>query len=85
MTFCLPTATPVNSQSLNYTVVAVGIIAVGAMGTWVVTARKWFVGPLREIELERAGIDVSDPAEVERAEKAGEVPGVTGGAEKVST
>jgi amino acid transporter len=79
VTFCLPTATPVDSQSLNYTVVAVGIIAVGSLGTWVVTARKWFVGPLREIELERLGIDVSDPAEVERAEKEGKLAGLGGG------
>lgn len=66
--FCLPTENPVNSQTINYTVVAVGIIALGAGGVWVLSARKWFVGPLREIELERMGVDISDPAEVERAE-----------------
>ncbi|KFZ03370.1 hypothetical protein V502_11007 [Pseudogymnoascus sp. VKM F-4520 (FW-2644)] len=85
--FCLPTATPVDSQSLNYSVVAVGIIALGAMGTWVVTARKWFVGPLREIELESAGVDISDPAQVEKAEREG-IVGVKGevkGMEDVST
>lgn len=71
--FCLPTQNPVNTQTLNYTVVAVGIIAVGALGVWVLSARKWFVGPLREIELEAAGIDVSDPAEVAMADKEGVV------------
>jgi amino acid transporter len=82
--FCLPTANPVDSQTLNYTVVAVGIIAIGSLSVWVFSARKWFVGPLREIELEAAGVDVSDPAEIERAEKEGGVPHVGSGIEKAS-
>jgi len=69
--FCLPTANPVDSQTLNYTVVAVGIIAIGALSVWVITARKWFVGPMREIEAERQGIDVSEPGALEEAEKEG--------------
>lgn len=48
--FCLPTTDPVTSQSLNYTVVAVGIIALFALGSWVITARKWFTGPIRQVE-----------------------------------
>ncbi|MCJ1472440.1 hypothetical protein MMC13_001088 [Lambiella insularis] len=48
--FCLPTANPVTSQTLNYTVVAVGIIAVFALGSWVLSARKWFTGPIRQVE-----------------------------------
>lgn len=43
--FCLPTANPVDSQTLNYTVVAVGIVALGTFGTWFLWARKWFTGP----------------------------------------
>lgn len=71
--FCLPTANPVSSQTLNYTVVAVGIIAFGALGVWIVTARKWFVGPVKEIEAERMGIDIDEPGALERAEKEGKL------------
>jgi amino acid transporter len=67
--FCLPTANPVTSQTLNYTVVAVGIIAVGSNVVWLITARKWFVGPQREIqEAERLGVDILEPGALERAE-----------------
>ncbi|CCC13422.1 unnamed protein product [Sordaria macrospora k-hell] len=68
--FCLPTANPVTSQTLNYTVVAVGIIAVGAIGSWVVWARRWFTGPAAEVaEAMRLGIDVTEPGALERKEK----------------
>lgn len=43
--FCLPAVNPVDSQTLNYTPVAVGIVAVGTLSTWFLWARKWFVGP----------------------------------------
>lgn len=66
--FCLPTANPVNKETLNYTVVAVGIIAVGSIGVWLVSARKWFVGPLREIEAQRRGINVDDLSPEELAD-----------------
>jgi len=67
--FCLPTANPVTSQTLNYTVVAVGIIAIGSNGVWLVTARKWFVGPVREIEEATAlGVDLLEPGALESAE-----------------
>ena len=58
-------------QTLNYTPVAVGIVLVGAVGSWVLWARKWFTGPRRQIELEQAGVDISDPAAVAEAEKTG--------------
>lgn len=67
--FCLPTANPVTSQTLNYTVVAVGIIAIFACGVWLLSARKWFVGPLREIEeAQRLGVDISEPGALEGVE-----------------
>jgi len=63
----------VTSQTLNYTVVAVGIIAVGSIGSWVLWAHKWFVGPVREIEeAERLGVDVGEPGALERAEAEAE-------------
>lgn len=74
--FCLPTANPVNSQTLNYTVVAVGIIGIGCLTAWLLWARKWFVGPVKEIVAERMGIDIDEPGALERAEKEGKLAGV---------
>lgn len=80
--FCLPTANPVTTQTLNYTVVAVGIIAVFAIGSWVLWAHKWFVGPIREIEAERQGIDISEPGAFEKAEAEGKIKGISSSEEK---
>jgi len=78
--FCLPTANPVTSQTLNYTVVAVGIIAFASLGMWVLWARKWFVGPMREIEAERMGIDIEEPGAFERAVAEGKIADPAAGA-----
>lgn len=65
--FCLPELNPVNSQTLNYTPVAVGIVALWAFGSWFLWARTWFTGPVRQIEAERSGIAVmDDPAAFDR-------------------
>ncbi|KAI1811422.1 amino acid/polyamine transporter I [Poronia punctata] len=70
--FVLPTANPVTSQTLNYTVVAVGIIAIGATLAWVLSARKWFTGPAAEVaEAMRMGVDLTEPGGLEA--KQGEV------------
>lgn len=67
--FCLPVANPVTSQTLNYTVVAVGIIAIFALSVWLLSARKWFVGPVNELlEAQRLGVDISEPGALEQAE-----------------
>lgn len=67
--FCLPTSNPVSSQTLNYTVVAVGIIAVGAVGSWVLWAHRWFTGPAEEVaEAMRLGVDPTEPGALERKE-----------------
>lgn len=66
--FCLPTANPVDKESLNYTVVAVGIVAVWALGSWALWARRWFVGPVRQIEAEQMGVGVNEPGAREDAE-----------------
>jgi hypothetical protein len=47
--FCLPELNPVNSQTLNYAPVAVGIILTYALGFWAISARRWFVGPIKQI------------------------------------
>lgn len=67
--FCLPTANPVTSQTINYTCVAVGIVSILSLGVWVLWAHRWFTGPRRQIELEQAGVaieDQEDPAVVEK-------------------
>ena len=73
--FCLPNANPVDSQTLNYTPVAVGIVALWAFGSWFVWARKWFTGPIRQIEAERLGIDIEEPGALEEAEAEGKLTG----------
>jgi hypothetical protein len=47
--FCLPELNPVNSQTLNYAPVAVGIVLTYALGFWVISARKWFGKPIKQI------------------------------------
>ena len=53
--FCLPELNPVDSQTLNYTPVAVGIIFVAALGSWVLWARRWFTGPAGHM-MEEVGV-----------------------------
>lgn len=48
--FILPQANPVDSQTLNYTIVAVGIVLAYCMGFWALSARKWFTGPIKQIQ-----------------------------------
>lgn len=47
------------SQTLNYTPVAVGIVILYIGVTWI-WARKWFDGPRKAIELERAGVPIEE-------------------------
>ncbi|KAK1756674.1 amino-acid permease BAT1 [Echria macrotheca] len=71
--FCLPTANPVTRETLNYTVVAVGILSIGAIGSWLLWARRWFTGPAAEVaEAMRLGVDVTEPGALESREKAEE-------------
>ncbi|KAI0299995.1 amino acid transporter [Multifurca ochricompacta] len=60
--FCLPELNPVNSQTLNYAPVAVGIVITYAFGFWLVSARTWFAGPVKQIAAEEMGINITDPA-----------------------
>ncbi|KLO10357.1 APC amino acid permease [Schizopora paradoxa] len=47
--FILPQENPVNSQTLNYAVVAVGIVVAYSLSFWFISARKWFKGPIKQI------------------------------------
>ena len=40
---------PVDSQTLNYSVVAVGVVVLYSVGFWLLSARKWFTGPVKQI------------------------------------
>ena len=68
--FCLPTQNPVNSQTVNYTAAAVGIIALWIVLSWVTFAKRTFTGPVKQIEAEAAGLDLNDPEEYEKVEAA---------------
>ncbi|KAF8334150.1 APC amino acid permease [Cantharellus anzutake] len=48
--FMLPQVSPVTSKTLNYAPVAVGVVVVYSVGFWLLSARKWFTGPIRQIE-----------------------------------
>lgn len=71
--FCLPNVSPVTSQTLNYTPVAVGIVVVWAFGSWFLWARRWFTGPIRQIAAEAAGVDIDEPGAIDRAEAEGKL------------
>ncbi|KAH7886553.1 amino acid permease-domain-containing protein [Phlebopus sp. FC_14] len=57
--FILPQANPVDSQTLNYAVVAVGIVLVYSVGFWWISARKWFLGPVRQVSAEEMGVSTA--------------------------
>jgi len=47
--FSLPVAYPITKNTLNYTPVAVGGLLVLTLGSWLLHARHWFKGPVRNI------------------------------------
>lgn len=52
--FILPQENPVDSQTLNYAIVAVGIVITYSVGFWLLSARKWFTGPVKQIAGEQS-------------------------------
>lgn len=46
----LPTAYPVTSQNLNYSGMAVAATILLALVSWVLTAHRWFKGPVRNVD-----------------------------------
>ncbi len=40
---------PVDSETFNYSIVAVGIVVIYSVGFWLLSARKWFTGPVKQI------------------------------------
>ncbi|KAJ7203783.1 APC amino acid permease [Mycena pura] len=66
--FILPQLNPVTSQTFNYAIVAVGIVVAYSVGFWLVSARTWFTGPVKQIAAEEMGINVMEPAEAAKLE-----------------
>ncbi|KAF8914523.1 APC amino acid permease [Mucidula mucida] len=66
--FILPQVNPVDSETFNYSIVAVGIVVIYSVGFWLLSARKWFTGPVKQIAAEEMGINVMEPAEAEKYE-----------------
>ncbi|KAH8111566.1 APC amino acid permease [Phellopilus nigrolimitatus] len=71
--FVLPQLNPVGAQTLNYAVVAVGIVATYALSFWVLSARRWFRGPVKQIAAEEMGVDVTEPGMLEKLEAEGKL------------
>ena len=70
VSFCLPDLNPVNSQTFNYTPVAVGVIATWAFGSWFLWAKRWFTGPVRRTEAVPTGLDAKNSVSSETVEKS---------------
>ncbi|XP_050221777.1 amino-acid permease BAT1 isoform X2 [Mercurialis annua] len=48
--FSLPVAYPITNETLNYTPVAVGGLLILTVSTWILSARKWFKGPITNVD-----------------------------------
>lgn len=59
---------------MNYTPVAVGIVSVLVMSTWLLSARKWFTGPVRQIESTVVGVDQVKPGAPVEVDAATSIP-----------
>ncbi|KZT08199.1 amino acid transporter [Laetiporus sulphureus 93-53] len=57
--FILPTAHPVNSQNMNYAIVAIGGVCVIVMICWTSWGRKHFFGPMQTRSLNVSGDETS--------------------------
>ena len=73
ITFNFPTLAPVDSENMNYTSAALGIIGLISIVTWLISGRKSFTGP--QIAgavpvLEARAVEYSDSAEDQLAEKS---------------
>ncbi|KAF9594102.1 hypothetical protein IFM89_027405 [Coptis chinensis] len=49
--FSLPVSYPVTKDTLNYTPVAVGGLLILTVGSWILSARHWFRGPITNLDI----------------------------------
>ncbi|KIK64096.1 hypothetical protein GYMLUDRAFT_162060 [Collybiopsis luxurians FD-317 M1] len=66
--FILPQETPVSSTSLNYSIVAVGIVVSFSTGYWLLSAKNWYTGPVRQVAAEEMGVNVMEPGVTDKYE-----------------
>ena len=59
--FVLPTASPIEAKTFNYTIVAVAAVLGGAAIWWFAGARKWFTGPRQTVTEEPAAEKAPEP------------------------
>ena len=45
---------PVNKENMNYTVVILGAVFIGAGGWYAIDAKKWFKGPLGNVDVDES-------------------------------
>lgn len=69
--FCLPTSNPVTSQTVNYTAVAVGILALWSFGSWFLWAKDWFKGPGVRVQEQLGRKSEEEESEKEMGDKMG--------------
>jgi len=55
-----PTLLPVTAKNMNYAVVIIMSVFIYASLSWVISARKWFKGPIRNLS-EESSLDEKDP------------------------
>ncbi len=53
--FLLPTVYPIEFSTFNYAPVTLAIVLGAVMAWWVIDARHWFKGPVREIFVQVPG------------------------------
>ncbi|CAM6032994.1 unnamed protein product [Sphagnum compactum] len=59
--FLLPTTYPIQFSTFNYAPIVLGIVLGAVMGWWIIDARHWFKGPVREIFGVPSGKETSLP------------------------
>jgi hypothetical protein len=52
---------PIQFSTFNYAPIALGIVLGAVMGWWIIDARHWFKGPVREIFGVSSGKETSLP------------------------
>jgi amino acid permease (GABA permease) len=55
--FVLPTASPIKLANFNYTIVAVGVVALAAWLSWILSAKNWFTGPRHTVDEPSAPVE----------------------------
>lgn len=60
------------AQTLNYTPVAISIVALWTFGSWFLWAHKWFKGPSRELNIGGKKMTIEEVNDIERLDRGEE-------------